>query len=215
VDPLCSAFRRGPDGSILSLDAPTANNGLLTARGIDWQADARLDLGADRSGRPHRIDLRLAGTRYLENGFRLDGGLPFVSCAGRFGGACGQTVGGTATPRWKIYNILSWTAGETSLTLRHRWFSGTRDFREGFTAAFGLTPPRLPEEGRLLEARHYLDLSASFRFARTSRLTLGVSNLLGAGPPVTGTLQVQANTDPSLYDTLGRRWFVALSLALP
>jgi outer membrane receptor protein involved in Fe transport len=215
ADPLCQAFDRAPEGGIVSVDAPTANQGLLVARGIDWQVDARLDLGTDRAGRGHRLDLRLAGTRYLKNGFRLSEEVPFVSCAGRFGGACGNTIGGTATPVWKLFNNLTWTAGAGSLNLRHRWFSGTTDYRDGFRAAFSLPPARLPDEGRVLEARHYVDISASFGFGARQRLTVGVANLFEEGPPVTGLLQVQANTDPSLYDVLGRRIFVSLSVTLP
>jgi len=215
ADPLCQAFDRGSEGDIVSIDIPTANQGLLVARGFDWQFDARVDLGTDGAGRDHRLDLRLAGTHYLKNGFRLTGSVPFISCAGRFGGACGNTIAGTATPEWKLFNNLTWTAGAASLNLRHRWFSATEDYRSGFRDAFGLPPARLPEEGRILEGRHYLDLTAGFRFGQAHRLTFGVANLTDERPAVTGALQVQANTDPSLYDVLGRRWFVSLSFTLP
>jgi outer membrane receptor protein involved in Fe transport len=215
ADPLCRSFSRGAGGAIVTLDAGTANSGRLIARGIDWQADAHIEFGSDGAGSGHRLEVRLAGTHYLQNGFRLNQSVPFVGCAGQFGGACGNTIGGTATPEWKLYNNLTWTAGGASLNLRHRWFSATEDYRNGFRGAFGLPLARLPEEGRVLEARHYVDVSASFRIGDAHRFTLGVANLFDEKPPVTGFLQVQANTDPSLYEVLGRRWFLSLSVAVP
>ena len=38
-----------------------------------------------------------------------------------------------------------------------------------------------------------------------------MNNLTDVKPAITGTNQVAANTEPSLFDVLGRRFFVALS----
>ena len=40
----------------------------------------------------------------------------------------------------------------------------------------------------------------------------GINNLFDNDPPIVGTQQVAANTDPSLYDVLGRRFFVSGTL---
>jgi outer membrane receptor protein involved in Fe transport len=68
----------------------------------------------------------------------------------------------------------------------------------------------ISEEARRYESRHYFDLATSFRLKRGFELTFGVNNLTDAKPALTGFNQVQANTDPSLYDVLGRRYFVSL-----
>ncbi len=211
TDPLCSTFTRGPDGSIDRMILPTANTGLLSARGVDWQLYWRRSLGL--SARSPSLSIKLAGTHYLRSGFKLDDVLPYIDCAGQFGGSCGNTIGGTAIPRWKLFNSAELDFGVLDLSLRHRWFSATRDSRTLLTGRLGLDPPVLPEQGRVLEARHYFDLSARMRFGEGRQLVLGVSNLLDARPAVTGALQVQANTDPSLYDVLGRRFFATLDLA--
>jgi iron complex outermembrane receptor protein len=206
ADPLCAAYRRSADGAIASYDLPTANLAQVRARGIDWQVGWRLPLGG-----AHRLDLRLSGTRYLENGFRANPGVPFVDCAGYFGQTCGNTIRGTATPAWKLYNGVTWTFPGLSLALRHRWFSATQDSRIAFRAAFGQPQTALPEEGRRLEARHYFDLAATFELGERFTLTLGVTNLTDADAAITGFNQVQANTDPSLYDVLGRRFFATVA----
>jgi outer membrane receptor protein involved in Fe transport len=210
TDPLCQAYRRGPDGAVLSIEAPTANMRSVFARGIDWQLAWRINLGVAAA---HRLDLRLAGTRYLASGFQTFEGVPALDCTGHFGGGCGNTIGGTAVPEWKLYNSLAWSHGPATIMLRHRWFSATRDYRELVRAAFALPDIALPEEGRRLESRHYFDLAASFSLNDRFLLTLGVNNLTDRLPAVTGN-GVQANTDPSLYDVLGRRFFAALNLRL-
>ena len=62
-------------------------------------------------------------------------------------------------------------------------------------------------------ARDYFDVGASYAFESGALegldATVGIENLLDEQPPVFPSYS-QANTDPSLYDVLGRRWFVSL-----
>ena len=212
-DPLCAAYRRDPEGFVFFIEQPTANLPEIRARGVDWQLAGHRKLRLLRVG--DRIDFNLSGTYYLENSFRPNRGVASVDCAGSFGDPCGNTLNSTATPKWKLYNRLAYTTGPATLTLRHRWFSSTRDAAIEVSRAVGLIPPRMPKEGRKLESRHYFDLAGTFRVGERFELTLGVNNLTDRKPAITGTRQVQANTDPSLYDVLGRRFFVALSIGGP
>jgi outer membrane receptor protein involved in Fe transport len=133
-----------------------------------------------------------------------------IECTGTFFSlGCSSTIAG-AKPKWKLLNTLTYGAGLVSLTLRHRWFSSTLDARASLVRQFGFTY-HIPPEGRVLESRHYLDLAATTRIADRFALTVGVNNLTDAKAALTGNLQVQANTDPSLYDVLGRRFFVTLA----
>ena len=214
ADPLCQAFERGPDATIATIDLPTANLAALRARGIDWQVAYALKLKGDSTNRPHRVQFHLSGTRYFETGFQANDNVAKIDCAGFFGSPCGNTITGSAAPVWKLYNRATWTLGPASLALRHRWFSSTRDARTLFDEALGVPPTDLPEEGRKLESRHYFDLAASLRVNDKFELTFGVNNLTDRKPAITGSNQVQANTDPSLYDVLGRRYFVSLALGI-
>jgi outer membrane receptor protein involved in Fe transport len=212
VNPLCAAYDRSEDGSVLSIAQPSANLPSARARGIDWNLSWKGRLGLLATD--DRIDLSTSGTRSFENGFKPNAQMPRFDCTGLFGAPCGATIGGTAMPRWKLLNQLGYEAGAARLTLRHRWFSATSDARIAVDEAFGLSPRRIAEEGRRLEARHYFDLAATLRAGEAWTLTTGVNNLGDRKPAITGSNQVQANTDPSLYDMLGRRWFVALAAQL-
>ena len=207
-DFLCRSFERDSDGAIASLSTMPINFGALRARGIDWQASYGTSLGL--LAPDDRIELLLSGTHFFENSYRTSPVAEEARCAGAFGQPCGNTINGTATPRWKLFNQLSYAFDEARISLRHRWFSATRDARFSQGQTFDLPPPRLPEEGERLEARHYLDLAVSFSVAEQATLTFGVNNLTDAKPAITGSNQVQANTDPSLYDVIGRRFFINL-----
>ncbi|QNN68118.1 TonB-dependent receptor [Sphingomonas lutea] len=65
-----------------------------------------------------------------------------------------------------------------------------------------------------LESRHYFDAAATFAIKGRFDFTLGVNNLTKRRPSLLGADQIQANTQPSLYDVLGRRFFVTLSAKL-
>lgn len=212
ADPLCRAYSRGPGGAITRFDLPTANRAGIRARGIDWQLAFRRPFNLLGPG---RVDLNASGTYYIENGFRPNDNVPSIRCAGFFGNACGNTIGRSATPRWKLFNRASYAQGPATLSLRHRWFSSTRDSRLTVADTLGFPPPRLPAEGERLESRHYFDLAASVAIDERFELSLGVNNLTDRKPAITGDNQVQANTDPSLYDVLGRRFFLAVTARWP
>ncbi|WP_338242153.1 TonB-dependent receptor domain-containing protein [Aurantiacibacter hainanensis] len=207
----CRSFQRASDGTIVSLTTMPINFGSLQARGIDWQASFNTQLGLFSGD--DRVNLLLSGTHYFENSYRTSPTTEESQCAGSFGRPCGNTIGGSATPRWKLFNQLSYSWDDFRFSLRHRWFSATRDARFAQGRTFGLPPPRLPAEGEWLEARHYLDAAVTVGITANASFTLGVNNLTDAKPAITGTNQVQANTDPSLYDVLGRRFFLNLTLS--
>jgi iron complex outermembrane receptor protein len=212
-DPLCQAFDRDANGFVTFMRLPSANLPELRATGIDWQiAFSRRFTGV--VGRRERVEIELSGTRTIENSFLPSPHIPRIECAGEFGQPCGTTIVGVATPRWKLANRLAWSVDGSRLTLRHRWFSSTVDGRIANGERLGLPGPTLSQEGRRLEGRHYFDLAFSASVSRHFDFTIGVNNLTGRSPAVTGNNQVQANTDPSLYDVLGRRFFVAVTTRL-
>ena len=68
--------------------------------------------------------------------------------------------------------------------------------------AASLAIPRLKET-------FYLDLATSFEVLENKVITFGVNNLLDQQPRLTGDSQQQANTYPTVYDVLGRDFFVS------
>src|SRR3546814_13467846 len=58
-------------------------------------------------------------------------------------------------------------------------------------------------------AEWYVDASAVFRIDEQLELFGGIDNLFDNKPPILGTaIAGDANTDPSLYDVIGRRFFI-------
>ncbi|GAA4712183.1 TonB-dependent receptor [Sphingomonas lutea] len=209
ADPLCQAFQRDEGGQIASIFLPTANLIRVAARGIDWQASYRSRvLGGN-------LALNLSGTRLLKSTLQLNANVDPIRCGGAFGGACGFTILGAAQPQWKLYNRVTWSRRPFTLSLRHRYFSGTVNGRLRYAEALGATPPsNIPGRALRLEERNYFDASIGFALPRTFDLTFGVNNLTNRKPSLLGTNQIQANTDPSLYDVIGRRFFVTLAAKL-
>jgi outer membrane receptor protein involved in Fe transport len=67
-----------------------------------------------------------------------------------------------------------------------------------------------------LDAVDYLDLTFGYTFTDTLaglRLRAGVTNLTDEDPIIYPSQQ-QANTDPSTYDILGRRYFVSATYTI-
>lgn len=208
-DPLCQAYNRGENGFVSAINLPNANLARLRTRGIDWQLGYGFKL---LSG---YLQLNLSGTRILSSQTQTNNNLDPIDCAGYFGDPCGRTIQGTANPKWKLFNRASWQAGPATLSLRHRYFSTTRDGRITAFRTLRQPPPAvLPVNATKAQSRHYFDAAATFDIARRFQFTLGVNNLLDTEPSLVGLQQVQANTDPSLYDVLGRRFFATIRARL-
>jgi len=109
------------------------------------------------------------------------------------GGGLGSTI-----PRWKSLLNLSYGVEAWSLFTRWQHVDGVRDIKH--------PDFRVP-------AYDYVDVGASYT-AHSSALQgltarVGVDNVFDKDPPIFPTWQ-QANTDPSQYDVLGRRYYLRL-----
>ena len=76
------------------------------------------------------------------------------------------------------------------------------------------TPDCLPLSATEAQSGHYYDAAVTFDIADRFQFIAGVNNLFDTKPSLVGSQQVQANADPSLYDTLGRRFFATVSAKL-
>jgi iron complex outermembrane receptor protein len=113
-------------------------------------------------------------------------------------GFVGTFLGGSL-PEWKSNVNLTYNWGDFTLAGQWRYIAGMRDLF-------------VPEYQ--VPSYDYLDVYTSYEFADgvLAGLTLraAVENLLDDDPPLLPS-QVQANTDPSQYDVLGRRYSVGMS----
>lgn len=205
ADPLCQAYDRAEDGFVSVLRIPTANLARLRTRGIDWQLAYGFPL---LSG---RMQLNLSGGRLLRAETQVNPNLGPLRCAGFHGYPCGNTIQGTAMPKWKLFNRASWKFGPATFSLRHRYFSATKVAYFSLFESLQQPPPDfIPVNATWMQARHYFDAAVTFDIAGKFGLTFGVNNLFDTQPSLVGFSQAQANTDPSLYDVLGRRYFATV-----
>jgi outer membrane receptor for ferrienterochelin and colicin len=134
-------------------------------------------------------------------------------CAGLFGPSCQP-----ATPKWRNRLTLDWdtpiTALSAGLTWRH-YNSVQNSFTSPSVPNDYIPPASLPAP--LADARlpsmDYLDLHASWSWNKVV-LRVGVNNVMDKDPPFMdvqtsggNTIFAESNTNPSLYDTLGRQFY--------
>lgn len=186
----CQLFRRDPlSGSVQ--DAREIQNNLATLKtsGVDLQVDWRFvlaDIGAPDWG---NLDFNVV-VGWLENWERQDvAGGPFINRTGTIDSVFGNTF-----PEWKSLTSVTWSQGDYSVGARWR--------RVGEMTQFATT--------NVLGAADYFDLNASWNLTDTVSLRATVNNVTDQEPRVYSP-GVQANTDPSTYDTLGRRYSIGLT----
>jgi len=113
-------------------------------------------------------------------------------------GTIGNRGLGSAIPRWR--SLLGLRYDWKGFGAYARW-QHIDDMRDAEYRDF-----RVP-------SRDYFDAGVSYAFEAGAlqglSLTLGLENLTDETPPLFPSYS-QANTDPALYDVLGRRWFVSL-----
>ena len=204
----CSLIRRNPlDGSLIGgtetgVDARVINAGLLRTRGIDLVAAYRMDIMEDA-----KLTLAINATRTLRSDFQAGTVSPLRKCAGLVGSIC-------LRPLPKLQFVQTTTLQKGPFTAQLRWqYIGkvTND-----TVGFGQAPASdfaVPTIG----ARSYFDLTGSYDINDNFSLRMGVNNLLDKGPPVVGndyggTTENSGNTYPATYDTLGRSYFVGVTV---
>ena len=187
----CQLFGRDPNsGQITSSLETNANLGTLKTSGIDFQVDWTLtlaDVGGPNWG---SLALNFIGTK-LEEWQRQDipeG--PFTDRKGTISNAFGLTL-----PEWKFLAGINWNYDPFTLGVRWRYIDSVENFNN---------------RAQVLNAVNYFDLNTSLKVNDLMTLRAGVNNLTDQQPPVYSP-SIAANTDPSTYDLVGRRYYVGLT----
>ncbi len=187
----CALIRRDPaSGEISNVTDTNANLGSYETDGIDFQVDWSFGLGAiglnDDWG---RLTTNLVGTYLLNyDVINIPGGN-----VDRRAGSVGNTLGSNFS-HWKTLTSLSWDRDPFGVGVQWRYISKVDDF---FAS------------GRAAKAYSYFDAHARWKITDTYEVRAGVNNIADKQPPLY-TSQIEANTDPSTYDVLGRRYFVGI-----
>jgi iron complex outermembrane receptor protein len=187
----CTLFSRDRgSGQVTNTFETNANLGALQTSGIDFQVDwnaALVDLGLPDWG---SLRVNVTGTK-LEEYKRQDlPGGTFTDRTGTLSNSFGLTL-----PEWKSMTSVNWNMGPVGLGMRWRYQGSALNFNN---------------RAQVIDAIDYFDLNASWAVNDTVALRAGVNNLTDEAPPVYSPA-VAANTDPSAYDVLGRRYYVGLT----
>ncbi|MDQ8755492.1 TonB-dependent receptor [Sphingosinicella sp. LHD-64] len=194
----CQAIFRLSNGQIDFVSTQLSNIGSLKVEGIDAQADYRIPLGAFASinGQSASLNLQAVASWLFERSTQVLSNQAPLDCAGYFGGGCTGT-GVFATPDFKLNLSGTYNSGPVTVRLQGRMIDGL-ELRPNVTAA-------VEEVG----AQWYFDLAGRVRIGGNFELFGGIDNLFDNKPPILGTaLSGDANTDVSLYDVIGRRFFI-------
>lgn len=192
----CGFFNRDPSTSEI-IDASELNENLAAfdTAGIDIQVDWDADVG------PGSLGISWIASHMLKWDRQALPGDPFSELAGTIGNESISSVG-IARPDWKWTLNSDYLVGNLGLNMRWRYIDE-------------MTDNSFPQFKT--DAVHYFDVGAAYDFANMFggsldglRGRVGITNLTDEQPEIFPSSS-QANTDPSTYDTLGRRYFVSLT----
>src|SRR5690606_13906269 len=194
----CQLFTRTGSGEVTDVQETFQNLGKLKAKGVDLQVDFLTPLG-ERFG-----DLRanFLLTHIMDWHFQEDSASPF----GEFEGTITTDVA-EAFPKWKGVLNLGWDFGKFGVDWNARYIHKLRvvnDDAVGSPVVNGLAAS--------IGSYTYHRVTFSYSPTGNIDLMLGIDNVFDKLPPIyTDDAQAgqQANTEPSTYDILGRRYYVS------
>ena len=199
----CSLLQRDPaTGQLLIVNTPYLNLGGLKTSGIDmdfgWGA-AFADLGLSSVPGAISVNSAIGFTPHYE--VQTLPGTSFAEYAGTNTLVTSTTAG--SFPRWKGLTTFKYSVGGADVALRWRVQSAMEDVTY-------VSTPKTPGVG--IGAYNLLDLYGDYSVNKTWSVRAGITNLANHGPVYVASSQT--STDPSIYDVVGRSFFVGVHMSL-
>ena len=195
----CQLFQRdAANGGVIELKQLQQNQAFINTSGVDLTVNWGFPIG-DNGG---DLNFQLI-TTYVE---KYETQTTKVDPVYDYAGSIGSTTG-SSTPEWKatLQTTWQWNALQLGLTTRYIDSMVHANTVEGAAAS--------PTSNTPVDSIVYWDLSAKYDLTENLSVRATINNLLDEDPELY-TPNVQANTDPSLYDVLGRRFFVGVNFRL-
>jgi iron complex outermembrane receptor protein len=218
----CTLVRRNPntgrlDGSPQStpgLQLLTSNQGFLQTRGFDMTMNYRRDVGFGR------LSMNFNGNHTTRSRFKaIPSPLsPIRECIGFYSTSC---MPPQARWSWSMRTTLSWLNNtiDTSILWRHisAFKVEPRTCTTDSTLSCGPLLTGVFDAFESIPAFDYFDFSNRVQATDHMSLVFTVSNLFNKQPPFVGntigtTAFNHANTFPSTYDAVGRRYNIGVNL---
>jgi iron complex outermembrane receptor protein len=190
----------------------TQNLGALSTKGLDIKASYRVPIPNAGS-----LLFGFEGTA-LQNLITTPvAGLGSYDCKGYFGSTCGAE-----DPAWRHVLNATWSTPWDAFDLTLRWrYIGSDKSELTSTNPFLAGAPFAPLSS--IPAYNYIDLTGAFDVYKNIRLQIGVNNVMDKDPPLivggdcstsspnASGANCNGNTFPSVYDAMGRYFFMELT----
>jgi outer membrane receptor protein involved in Fe transport len=187
----CQLYNRDQtDGRIIDLLQLSQNQAKLETSGIDVTMNWGLGVG------PGDLDFSLLMT-WVE---RFDSQTTSVDPTNDFVGTIGSGTG-SATPEWRGNLTTTYSWGDFRVQSVNRYI-------DSMSHANLVTNPNAVATGT--ESTWYWDLAGTYDLTETFTIRAGIQNVANQQPRLYNP-NIQANTDPSSFDVLGRRFFVGFN----
>jgi len=140
---------------------------------------------------------------------------------GVIGGVIQEQAGqnGGDTPHWKVFFTQAYDADNWGLFVNERWFSEGVINRNWFTCASACPAPvdsnHPTVSSNYMPGELYFDIGGHFDLSETSSLYFKIDNLTNQNPgnAINFTpLNQSSNTNPTLYDVIGRYYTIGFRL---
>ena len=199
IQAYCDRITRNSIGQVDTIVDTLSNTGGLKTSGIDVSAGYYHPLGSFLGSDNARVSFNFMGTRLLKSDFKpivdLD---TVIDCVGKFGNQCG-----VPTPKWRHTARANLDMGTVGLSAQWRYIGSVDDDDDDTDYAV-----------ESIDSFNYFDVTASFDITDHFEMNVGVSNIFDKDPPIGATAQSggsfeQSNTFPTVYDVLGRSYFVS------
>jgi outer membrane receptor protein involved in Fe transport len=195
----CQRFERSAGtGEIKDLLEIRENIGGLRTDGIDLQVDYAFEMGNAGS-----LGLNFVATYMNEFAEQAQPGDPWVDFKGTIGDDAAEVYA-----EWKAVMTGIWDIGNFSTALRFRYIDAMAHEQ---TVIQESTDPDICD-CTPVDSVVYADLSAAWQATDELSVRLGIDNLLDEEPQLY-TPDQDSGTNPSVYDVIGRRYYVTLRYA--
>lgn len=192
----CQMYRRDPNnGGVIDLEQFSKNQAFIETSGVDVTLNWGMGLGGLGD-----LNVVLVGTWLEKFDQQTDAESPSFDFAGSIGTLTGQSL-----PDWRGTLVTSYSLSDLHVQATTRYISSMHH-RNTVNGGSPVANTGVP-------GTWYVDLSARYELTDSVRLRLGVNNLTNQLPRLY-VPNLQSNTDPGLYDVLGRRYFVGFEMRM-
>lgn len=202
ADPSCQRIRRLSNGRISAVESFNANIATFKVDGLDAAVTYRFGLpdSVAMADGEASLTTRLLASWQFKREKQSSPGVAPTDCAGKFGGGICSGQGIPIVLGFKALAGIDYESGPVNVGIQGRYLGKSKPIDAGNVIT-------------AIKPRFYMDLTASLKISEHIEVNAAVDNLLGTKPPILGFNNGgDTNTDPAVFDVLGRRYFLRTTI---